>query len=95
MPRHPAVEVVDPTDSCFQRLASVNDACRRYGLSRGRLYLLARENPRMLRRLFDATVVDLAVTDEVIDALPLASEKPSRRSHGLKHQPSYPASETA
>jgi hypothetical protein len=86
MPRNPSREI-DSTDHVFQRLATVDQACARYCLTRPKIYLLARENPKIMRRLFGRTVVDLAVMDELVDALPTANESRIAGRTGLKFQP--------
>jgi hypothetical protein len=56
-------------DSNFGRIP---DAKRRSGLSRSKLYELAASNTGLFLKLDKATIVDLAMLDRVLAALPAA-----------------------
>jgi hypothetical protein len=54
------------------RFGRIPDAKRRTGLSRGKLYEIAAENPGLFKKAGTATIVDLARLDRVIANLPEA-----------------------
>jgi|RhiMetdeSRZDD1v2_1073273.scaffolds.fasta_scaffold370813_2 hypothetical protein len=54
------------------RFGRIADAKRRTGLSRGKLYKIAAENPGLFRKAGAATLVDLHKLDRVIADLPEA-----------------------
>jgi hypothetical protein len=54
------------------RFGRIPDAKRRTGLSRGKLYEIAAENPGLFRKAGAATIVDLRKLDRVIADLPEA-----------------------
>jgi hypothetical protein len=54
------------------RFGRIPDAKRRTGLSRGKLYEIAAENPGLFKKAGAATIVDLARLDRVIANLPEA-----------------------
>jgi hypothetical protein len=52
------------------RFGRMPDACRRSGLSKGKLYDLAAHNPGLFKKVDAATIVDLVRLDEIIEAQP-------------------------
>ena len=65
------------------RYASIDDARKRYGLSRARMYNLIRQHPHIAKRLWGTSMVDLYSADAVFDALPTTAEAPSVRAGQL------------
>jgi hypothetical protein len=63
------------------RFGRILDAKRRTGLSRGKLYEIAAENPGLFKKAGTATVVDLHKLDRVIAELPEAAIRVGLASH--------------
>jgi len=55
-----------------QRFVRVPAAAERCGLSRSKLYEVARDNPGLFRKVGGATMVDLEMLDRVISKFPVA-----------------------
>ena len=56
----------------------IPEACRRYGLSRSRLYLLAGEGLVRFVKVGNATLVDLESVRDYLASCPTASIRPPR-----------------
>lgn len=63
--------------SARPRAGKISTAIAYSGLSRSRLYELARQHPGLFKKNGGATIVDFAVLDRVIDGLPVAELKAS------------------
>lgn len=63
------------------RFGRIPDAKRRSGLSRGKLYEIAAENPGLFKKAGAATIVDLHKLDRVIADLPEAEITTGRLTH--------------
>jgi hypothetical protein len=60
------------TDNGSKRWGRIPDAMARSGMKRGYLYKLATEHTGLFRKLGTATVVDLWLLDEIMEAAPNA-----------------------
>jgi excisionase family DNA binding protein len=69
------------------RSGSVDDACKRYGISRPKLYKMISEHPEVAKRFGGMTLIDFAAIDAVIDQLPTTREAPTTRGKQLVNLP--------
>ena len=58
-----------------RRFGRIPEALAYSGLSRARFYEWVREHPRLVRKNGRASLVDFALFDELLDALPVAGLK--------------------
>ena len=61
------------------RFGRIPDGLRRCGLSRAKLYQVAKEHPGLFKKAGTATIVGLAMLDEILAALPAAEMTPRKR----------------
>jgi excisionase family DNA binding protein len=67
---------VNTTDTTPPEYARIPEACRRYGLSRSRLYLLAGEGLIRFVKVGNATLVDLGSVRDYLAGCPAAQVGP-------------------
>jgi hypothetical protein len=63
---------VIPFVRAAQKFARIDDAVRYASRSRGRLYELAHQHPRLMVKEGRSTLVDLDVLDQILNTLPMA-----------------------
>jgi excisionase family DNA binding protein len=66
------------TSDAVPEYARIPEACRRYGLSRSRLYVLAGEGLVRFVKVGSATLVDLATVRDYLASCPAAQVRPSK-----------------
>jgi excisionase family DNA binding protein len=73
----PREELVSITEQIVE-YGRIPEACRRYGLSRSRLYLLAGEGLIRFVKVGNATLVDLGTVRAYLASCPSASVRPPK-----------------
>jgi propanediol dehydratase small subunit len=81
------ITIADPGRPRFGKIPA---AVKYSGRSRGRLYQLATAHPGLFKKDGSSTLVDFAVLDQILDALPAADIRIGTRGPREKPQPQQP-----